>query len=614
MNIILKKISLTNFKGIRSLKFDFAGGESTISGANGSGKTSIFDGFTWCLFGKDSEQNTKFSVATLDESGAIIGGLTHTVQVVLDVDGTEISLERTQEDKKGGASTCTYAVDGFKKLKKEFDEIVSNLCPEQLFKAITNPYYFNSLKWQDQRAFLMSLCDLTKIEVSPEFQALLDKCKASNVSLTDYQKKLATDIKALKKSVEEQNTTIKVLTEQTAELNVDWSELENQKAEAEKRLAEVEAVGSKTAELEKQKAAINLELQKEVEANKQKAYGSYYEEIKQQNALKARHETISVSMHSELNKISEYEHSIKEATDEKTALVEKFNAKQNEIISEDNFKCPTCGRPFEVDKIEEVQDDFNKKKVAALEQMNQQGVNLMKKIENTQKALAEAQEKGQKFKAELAEIEANPLFAKQIKEPIQFDSSDREVELGLKINNINLQIESAADDDRTQEIADLKAKIATLYQKLGAANIINQNNAKIAAAEKKIGELNAEILKLEKHAAEIADGQKVMTTEIEKQVNSKFTLAKFKLFEKQVNGDEVETCTSTYNGVPYADLNTAMKINIGLDIINAICAQRGVSAPIFIDNAESVNEILITKAQQIKLQVSTEKQLTLTNK
>jgi predicted ATP-dependent endonuclease of OLD family len=198
MNIILKKISLSNFKGIRSLEFDFAGGESTISGANGSGKTSIFDGFTWCLFGKDSEQNAKFSVATLDESGAIISGLTHTVQVVLDVDGTEMSLERTQEDKKGGASTCTYAVDGFKKLKKEFDEIVSNLCPEQLFKAITNPYYFNSLKWQDQRAFLMSLCDLTKIEVSPEFQALLDKCKASNVSLTDYQKKLATDIKTQK--------------------------------------------------------------------------------------------------------------------------------------------------------------------------------------------------------------------------------------------------------------------------------------------------------------------------------------------------------------------------------------------------------------------------------
>ena len=99
-----------------------------------------------------------------------------------------------------------------------------------------------------------------------------------------------------------------------------------------------------------------------------------------------------------------------------------------------------------------------------------------------------------------------------------------------------------------------------------------------------------------------------------KQVNSKFKVAKFKLFDYLVSGDEVETCVVTVDGVPYSDLNTAAKVNVGLDIINVICSERVINAPIFIDNAESVNQILDTKSQQILLQVSQESELVLTNK
>lgn len=77
---------------------------------------------------------------------------------------------------------------------------------------------------------------------------------------------------------------------------------------------------------------------------------------------------------------------------------------------------------------------------------------------------------------------------------------------------------------------------------------------------------------------------------VENRINGLFSLVRFKMFEQQINGGEVETCEATVNGVPYSDLNNAMKINAGLDIINAICKSEGVTAPIFIDNAESVNE------------------------
>jgi hypothetical protein len=47
-----------------------------------------------------------------------------------------------------------------------------------------------------------------------------------------------------------------------------------------------------------------------------------------------------------------------------------------------------------------------------------------------------------------------------------------------------------------------------------------------------------------------------------------------------------------------------MKINIGLDVINAFSEHYGLAAVIFLDNAESVTEIFKTASQQVKLYVS----------
>jgi len=55
-----------------------------------------------------------------------------------------------------------------------------------------------------------------------------------------------------------------------------------------------------------------------------------------------------------------------------------------------------------------------------------------------------------------------------------------------------------------------------------------------------------------------------------------------------VNGGISETCVTLYKGVPYPDLNGAAKINIGLDIINTLSEHYGLSAPIFIDERESI--------------------------
>lgn len=55
--VTLKELTLKNFKGIRDLAVKF-GEVTTIAGANATGKSTVFDAFTWVLFGKDSNDRT----------------------------------------------------------------------------------------------------------------------------------------------------------------------------------------------------------------------------------------------------------------------------------------------------------------------------------------------------------------------------------------------------------------------------------------------------------------------------------------------------------------------------------------------------------------------------
>ena len=97
--IIIKKIKLVNFKGIRNLTVDFDEQITTICGRNGSGKTSIFDAFTWLLFGKDSQDRKSFNIKTIDAQGIAIPRIPHEVSATILVDGEEINLRRRYNKK-----------------------------------------------------------------------------------------------------------------------------------------------------------------------------------------------------------------------------------------------------------------------------------------------------------------------------------------------------------------------------------------------------------------------------------------------------------------------------------------------------------------------------------
>ena len=95
-------------------------------------------------------------------------------------------------------------------------------------------------------------------------------------------------------------------------------------------------------------------------------------------------------------------------------------------------------------------------------------------------------------------------------------------------------------------------------------------------------------------------------------VNGLFNGVCFKLFDIQINGGIKEVCECTVNGVPYGSLNNGHRIVAGLEIIRALQQVYGVKAPIFIDNAEAINDFNIPAMdnQMILLKVTDDDKLT----
>ena len=109
----------------------------------------------------------------------------------------------------------------------------------------------------------------------------------------------------------------------------------------------------------------------------------------------------------------------------------------------------------------------------------------------------------------------------------------------------------------------------------------------------------------------ILEFMKAKVSLVEQRINSAFSYVKFKLFDTQVDGTEYDTCECMVDGTPYSDLNTAKKMNAGIDIINALCRAKGVTAPIFIDKRESVSELISCPSQLINLMVQRGSKLTI---
>lgn len=646
--IKLKSLILVNFKGVRNLEVVFTDQRTIISGDNGTGKTTIFDAFTWLLFGKDStgRSDSNFNIKTIDPlTKKPILHLEHSVTGVISVDGKEVKLQRnyvekwvkprgTTEETLKNHETEFYLNDVKLATKKEYESEVAAILTEDIFRMITNPFYFISLKVDAQKELLFDMAggisDDEVAAIKPEYIELL--AQLSGRSLSQFSKEVAAKKKAC-------NDVLAVIPSQidTARRlmpeSEDWEALEIELQKKKQRLTEIDNQITDKSKINEQENQRKLEIQRTI-GDKRMSLVNRQNEIRasagaERNEVMMKLKDLEYNHKSEtrdleLNRssLSNCESEIQRIEDTLSVLRNEYRKINAETIQypEGAFVCPTCKRQLEVDDIEAKQNEllanFNQNKAKRLKENKDKGfslVELKKKKEAERDSIIskikESEDRIVLIEREIEVQKANMPEAPDVDAMIKNDPTC--ISLNNEISDLNnqLNIESKPVDVSELRFAksSLDDNIQELYKRLAKRDQIERAKKEIEELEEKRIQNNQAKADLEKWEFTVMSFQKDKDAKLIEKINSMFEVVSFSFVTEQLNGGEKLTCVCTVNGTPYPDVNTAGKVNAGLDIINAICRYKGVSAPIFIDNSESVNKIIPTVSQVINLVVSKDK-------
>lgn len=641
--IELLKLNLKNFKGIEDFSLVVNGKNAEIRGRNGAGKTTIFDAFTWLLFGKDSKNRTDFEIKTLDKDGNVKQhGIEHSVEAVLSVNGEVLTLKRVFKEvwkkKKGTANkvftghTTDFYIDEMPVKKKEFEEKVNSLISDDIFQLLTNPLHFNEVLNKNQRrAILFEIVgEITDAEIAAQSgnEELIELVNRLNGK--DIEKHKA----YLKKKQQEVNKKIDETTIRIDEITLrkpNTDGLDEQKllkqiqeitSSIDEKMKEITQIrnGGKVSEYRKRLSEIELEIA-EIRNEYDKQAN---EEI---NRLKVKVQELE----SNITLLESKRKSEKEALELYRKRAEDLSVKLNELRNEwdrvdeeklefeDNDTCPTCKQPLPAEQVEQAREqalkEFNERKAKRLEEITAEGQATKAAVENVEQTIQKIERSIEKLDKDIETIKARlqreleklnemEMNKKDIEENEEYRKKLEEKErIEREIEQIQTSLEESIKTIEN-EIATLEQARKDVQDDLNKINIAKEFDERIKELEKTERELAEYYEELEKEIYLTEEFTRVKVTLIEGRIAEKFKYARFKLFEEQINGGINEICETMYEGVPYSrGLNNAARINVGLDIINTLSEHYGVYVPIFIDNRESVTDLIDVKSQVISLVV-----------
>ena len=646
-NIKLKSLELKNFKGIKELVVLFDN-KTNIFGDNGIGKSTVEDSFMWLFFDKDSNDRKNFDIKPFDELGNVIHGLESEVTAVIEIDKLDIKLSKTFKEKwtkKRGAAEkefsgheTIYSINDIPVRKKEYEEKIKEILEEKIFKLVTNPLYFASLDWKEQRTIVQAITgqitDEQVINYNNKLEGLrgayMDSVENHMIRTKATIKKLNDQLKQIPYRIDELNNSIE-------EINI--QELEQEKEEIQMKVNQLDEVledNSKGNEIllnhkqhlfelkEEYQEKFNhakLLLNKPLEKLNKELFDKRYE---LQNKAYEVNE-IEKNIATNENKIRNLVEVEKKNTSNLEGLRIKFeNVKSEEFkLDENSTICPTCGKELDnaEEIIEELKNKFNKNKADKLKEINRIGKSI--KTEN-----AENESKIGEIKAELFDLEKLKAEKEVQKQEIEHNINELEekiknfapgeiefegkVQLENEIEMTKKDISSFKVDDNF-EIKEKKKELLMQLEKINKRLATVDNNKKIKERIEELSEEERHLAnEIAKHEGSLYLCEEFIRTKVELSeslINKKFKNIKFKLFNELINGGLEETCEILINGVPYSNANSTGKINAGIEVINTLSEFYNVQAPIWVDNAESYNKLADTKSQLIRLIVSKDKKL-----
>lgn len=665
--ITLNSINLSYFKGITTLSLHLNEGVSTISARNGAGKSTIADAFLWVLFDKDTAGRTKFRIRTVDAASNYIPNTRTFVELHLTVDNHSYNIRKElhakaaplgQQTSKELSSTAKFYINGQSYTKTDFSQFIrDNIITEDTLRIITSPTHFFSLPWEKQRTILITLVQ------QPDFATLNAEHKYDAIAQLIDTKQFA-DLAAINshaaynlKEIQKQLDLIPVqLQEQTSTMPPaqNWEALQATVTQSAQQLSELQAKRTELLNAPEDASRKHLRQQlefqqKRIDDMRKSAYRMASETIdshnnevadvkRKLNEYKQNLLDLDSKFRSLTQQSAQIGNAIRESETEQQAIRKEWAERITiQFVPTTSETCSLCGQPLPLDKlnqiIEQQRQNFNLRKADARKELtaradkckimmiraNNEAQRLLQEIEITkgqQKAISGYISNQEKRLAELNRKNIPTADSLLSINPGYKDACKRIADL-----EADLSSQAVVTVDH-QLLSDIDAQIQRITATLDDARIGLASKQSYDTHRQRIKELEQKQVSLSTqysqwlHLHDLCHDYQLQSNEIvESRINALFNTVSFTLFRHLVNGNTEPFCEALVNGVPViTNVNHAAFINAGLEIINILSQQMQVSAPIFIDNAESIQHITPTFGQQIRLYVGDEQQITLLNK
>ncbi len=622
----LQRLTSANFQGAPLTTLTPKGGNMTALGPNGAGKSTIASMVTWLLIGIDVLGRANFDIKPIDDCGNVVHNLETFVEgeFVL-ADHETRTYKRVYKEnwvtKKGKAVAefsgheTLYYIDDVPKSQAEYQASVFALCPEKWLRSLLIPGYFiQTLDKKVRRALLMEICgdvsDLDVIDCSADLQDLPDILEKRTVEdhvkvLKGRRGPLNDEIRATPTRIDEAIRSLLTVApgDHVSEVQLRQARLKG----LQERRSAVRA-GGRIAELRSESRRIQSE--RDIIASRLRnvedpARSTALSEKRRLTELESDHASRVRILQRDLFEKKNYLSTVLEVW---IADLLALGAKELAKTFEGEDTCPSCGQSLPAEKLQAAREEFNLAQAEQIDKIKVKGKELRAKeatikqeIETLAASLAKATEAHEATKAQLAAI-----IIPEIKS-VDPETNDEYKSFGVELAAIDAEIAKltanagSATEEIDAEIATVEALIRDANAAIAAAKQNEGTEARIAELRKRQKALAKESEELERQMFLCEEFWRVKCSLLNDRINRHFDLCRFQLFENQINGGLAEVCNVTFEG---AEPSNGQMINCGLDAINAISRHIGFSAPIIVDNAEAVTDLLRTDGQQLRFVVA----------
>ena len=614
--IRLRGITIRNFKGCDFL--DVAFGDIThITGRNGVGKSTIFDAFCYVLFNKDSRGAADFLKRPVDQDGKFKDERsTIEVLVSLLVDGEPVELikrecrkysknRETGEDEFTGNET-SYMINGVSVKQKDYSKFIADIISENDFHLLTDINYFPSLTKAEKRKILITLCgSINNADITSD-DGTGDKYADVRAGIaTCGEEAYLLSLRKEKKQAEKQQSGIQMMLEQAQVAlasGLSVSELEKRQSDITAKVADTQ---TEISTIKEQTGVFDLMTERDEIQSKIRDIEGKAKRLIDADIEKAHKEILATqaaigSLDSEIATRKERGRSLVERV--KTLEIERASLKKqydkekaSYFDASRSINCPTCGAPFSKERVEIAVMNFTKAKKKALNALVKAGEANKESMETNTKAIQDTKAEVEVLLQQKAERESELVSLQEaldkLPRDVDLSANGEYTELMRQLADIDAKIASV--NEKRKAIDELQESLERLKNELreidAAIEAKQDQKAKVESLRTQSREAGQGIAKIERLEYLVSDFSRRKSEMISAIVNDHFTKAKFVLFTPKIGGGYTEVCDITYNGVDYGSLNSGHRITVMLDVINAYQKILGITAPIFIDNAECLS-------------------------